>query len=94
VNKELGLPLTIGLMGELVDNNELGRKVADEGFEGPALDPFTRAKWQVTGFPVFVAGSVGGIAVEVGNAAMLGKWMLQMMWRVSVVKPVTGSLKR
>jgi hypothetical protein len=39
-------------------------------------------------------GSVGGMAVEVGDAAMLGKWMLRMMWRVSVVKPVTGSLER
>jgi hypothetical protein len=39
VNKAPGLPLTIGLMGELVKNNEMGRKVAAEGFEGPALDP-------------------------------------------------------
>ncbi len=40
MNKALGLLLTIGLMGELVkENNGLGRKVAAEGFEGPALDP-------------------------------------------------------
>jgi hypothetical protein len=39
-------------------------------------------------------GSVGGMAVEVGNAAMLGNWMSRMLWRVSVGKPVTGSLKR
>jgi hypothetical protein len=42
VNKAPGLPLTIGLMGELVKNNELRRKVAAEGFKGPALDPFTK----------------------------------------------------
>ncbi len=44
MNKALGLPLTIGLMGELVKNNELGRKVVAEGFEGPALDPFTKGR--------------------------------------------------
>jgi hypothetical protein len=49
---------------------------------------------QVTGFLVFFVGSVGGMAVEVGNAAMLGNWMLRMTWRVSVEKPVTDSLKR
>jgi hypothetical protein len=48
---------------------------------------------RVTGFPVFVAGSMGGMAVEVGNAAMLGNLMLWMMWRVSVGKPVSDSLK-
>jgi hypothetical protein len=26
-------------MGELVENKDVGRKVAVEGFEGPALDP-------------------------------------------------------
>jgi hypothetical protein len=26
-------------MGELIEDNELGRKVAAEGFEGPGLDP-------------------------------------------------------
>ncbi len=41
MNEALGLLLTVGLMGELVQNNELGCKVAAEGFEGPALDPFT-----------------------------------------------------
>ncbi len=39
MNKALGLPLTIGLMGELVKNKEVGHKVAAEGFGGPALDP-------------------------------------------------------
>jgi hypothetical protein len=29
-------------MGELVKNNELGCKVAAEGFKGPAFDPFTK----------------------------------------------------
>jgi hypothetical protein len=39
VNKAPGLPLTIGLMGELVENKEVGCMVAAEGFEGHALDP-------------------------------------------------------
>ncbi len=39
-----GLPLTVGLMAELVKNNELGCKVAAEGFEGPALDPSTKGR--------------------------------------------------
>ncbi len=44
MNKAPGLPLAIGLMGELVENEELGRKVAAEGFEGPALDPSTKGR--------------------------------------------------
>jgi hypothetical protein len=44
VNKAPGLPLTIGLMGELVKNNRLGCKVVAEGFEGPALDPSTEGQ--------------------------------------------------
>ena len=44
MNKAPGLPLTIGLMGELVKNNEMGCKVAAEGFEGPALDPSTKGR--------------------------------------------------
>ncbi len=39
MNEAPGLPLTIGLMGELIENKELGREVAGEGFKGPALDP-------------------------------------------------------
>ncbi len=39
MNKAPGLPLTVGPMGELIKNNGLGREVAAEGFEGPALDP-------------------------------------------------------
>jgi hypothetical protein len=39
VNEALGLPLTVDLMGELVKNKKVGRLVAAEGFEGPALDP-------------------------------------------------------
>jgi hypothetical protein len=39
VNEAPGLPLTVGLMGELVENKEVGRQVAAEGFKGPALDP-------------------------------------------------------
>jgi hypothetical protein len=44
VNKAPGLPLTVGLMGELVKNIRLGRKVAAEGFKGPALDPSTKGQ--------------------------------------------------
>jgi hypothetical protein len=44
VNEAPGLPLTVGLMGELIKNNKLGRKVAAEGFKGPALDPSTKGQ--------------------------------------------------
>ncbi len=44
MNEALGLPLTVGLMGELVKNIKLGRKVTAEGFKGPALDPFTEGQ--------------------------------------------------
>jgi hypothetical protein len=39
MNEAPGPLLTIGLMGELVENKELRCKVAGEGFKGPALDP-------------------------------------------------------
>jgi hypothetical protein len=39
MNKAPGFLLTIGLMGELVENKEVGGKVAPEGFKGPGLDP-------------------------------------------------------
>ncbi len=39
MNEAPGLPMTVGLMGELVKNKELGHEVAAEGFEGPGLDP-------------------------------------------------------
>jgi hypothetical protein len=42
--KAPGLPCTVGLMGELVENTELGRKVVGEGFKGPALDPFAEGR--------------------------------------------------
>jgi hypothetical protein len=42
MNQALGLLLTVGLMGELVKNNELEGEVAAERFKGPALDPFTK----------------------------------------------------
>jgi hypothetical protein len=44
VNKAPGLLLTVGLMGELVKNNESRHEVAAEGFEGPALDPSTKGR--------------------------------------------------
>jgi hypothetical protein len=44
VNKAPGLSLTVGLMGELVKNNGLGREVAAEGLERPALDPSTKGQ--------------------------------------------------
>ncbi len=39
MNETPGLPLTVGLMGELVENKEVGHVVAAEVFKGPALDP-------------------------------------------------------
>jgi hypothetical protein len=44
VNEASGLPLTIGLLGELVENKELGHKVASEGFKGPGLDPSAKGR--------------------------------------------------
>jgi hypothetical protein len=44
MNEAPGLLLTVGLMGELVKKKELGRKVAAEGFKGPALDPSTEGR--------------------------------------------------
>ncbi len=44
MNEAPGLPLTVGLMGELAKNNELGHEVAAEGFKGPALDPSTKGQ--------------------------------------------------
>jgi hypothetical protein len=44
VNEAPGLLLTVGLIGELIKNNKMGRKVAAEGFEGPALDPSTKGQ--------------------------------------------------
>ncbi len=39
VNKASGLPLTLGPMGKLVKNKDVGCLVAAEEFKGPALDP-------------------------------------------------------
>jgi hypothetical protein len=44
VNEAPGIPLTVGLMGELAKNKELGCKEAAEGFKGPALDPSTKGR--------------------------------------------------
>ncbi len=44
MNEAPGLPLTVGLMGELVENNKMGCDVAAEGFKGPALDPSTEGQ--------------------------------------------------
>ncbi len=44
MNEAPGLLLTVGLVGELVKNNELGHKVVAEGFKGPALDPSTQGR--------------------------------------------------
>jgi hypothetical protein len=41
-----------------------------------------------------VWGGGGVLAVEVGNAAVLGNWILRRMWEVSVGKLVMGSLER
>ncbi len=42
MNEAPGLLLTIGLMGEVVKNEEVGHVVPAEGFKGPALDPSTK----------------------------------------------------
>jgi hypothetical protein len=39
VNETPGLPLTISLIGEIVEYKEVGCKVAAEGSKGLALDP-------------------------------------------------------
>ncbi len=44
MNEAPGLPLTMGLSRELVKNAELGCEAAAEGFNGPALDPFTQGR--------------------------------------------------
>ncbi len=44
INEAPGLPLIVNPMGELIEDNGLGRKVAAEGFEGPGLDPSN--EWQ------------------------------------------------
>jgi hypothetical protein len=44
MNEAPGLPLTVGLMRELIKNNGSGREVAAEGFKGPALDPSTKGQ--------------------------------------------------
>jgi hypothetical protein len=44
VNEAPGLPLTIDLMGGLIENKELGREVAAEVLEGPGLDPSAKGR--------------------------------------------------
>ncbi len=44
MNEAPGLPLIMGLMGELVKNAELGHEVAAEGFNGSALDSFPQGQ--------------------------------------------------
>jgi hypothetical protein len=56
VNEALGLLLTIGLMGELVKNKELGRKVAAEGFKGPAWTHLPRGGMPSIRFPGICCG--------------------------------------
>jgi hypothetical protein len=42
MNKAPGLPLTVVLMGELIENKEVGREVAAEGFKRPCLEPSSK----------------------------------------------------
>jgi hypothetical protein len=44
INEAPGLPLIVNRMGELIEDNRLGRKVAAEGFEGPGLDPSNKGQ--------------------------------------------------
>jgi hypothetical protein len=59
VNEAPGLPLNIGLMRELVKNTKLGRKVAAEGFKGPAWTLLLRGRMPSSRVPSFAAGSIG-----------------------------------
>jgi hypothetical protein len=61
MNEAPGLPLTVGLMGELVKNNGLGREMAAEGFKGPALDPSTKGQDAKQQGPSFAVGSMGWV---------------------------------
>ncbi len=38
INEAPGLPLIVNHMGELIEDNGLGREVVAEGFKGPGLD--------------------------------------------------------
>ncbi len=44
INEAPGLPLIVDCMGELVEDNGLGRKMATEGFEGPVLHPSNKGQ--------------------------------------------------
>jgi hypothetical protein len=95
MNNAPGLSLIMGPMGELVKNAELGRKVAAEGFNGPALDPFSpRAACRVTGCPGVCCGWCGGTGCGGWQCCHVGNCVLQMMWRVSVGRPVMDRLER
>ncbi len=59
MNEAPGLPLTIGLMGELVET-ELGREVTAEGFERPALDPFPQGRNPSNRGPLYLLQVVRG----------------------------------
>ncbi len=72
MNEAPGLPLTVGLMGELVENKELGHKVVAEGFKGPALDPSTKGRMPCNRVPSFAAGSMGGGDVAVEGCRVTG----------------------
>jgi hypothetical protein len=61
MNKAPSLLLIIGLIVELVKNKELGCKVAGEGSKGLLWIPLPRGGIPSKNFPVFDAGSVGGM---------------------------------
>ncbi len=44
INEAPGLPLIVDHMGELIEDNQLGREVAAEGFKGPGLDPSNKGQ--------------------------------------------------
>jgi hypothetical protein len=56
VNEALGLPLTIGLMGELVENKEVGCQVAADGFKGLLWTHLLRGVMPSNGFPGICCG--------------------------------------
>jgi hypothetical protein len=60
-------------MGELVKNAELGHKVAAEGFDGPALDPFPKGRMPSNRVSLYLLRVVWG---EWGTVIKCGREVL------------------
>ncbi len=59
MNKAPGLPLTVGLMGELVKNNKLGARWQLRGSKGLLWTLLPRGRMPSSRVPSFAAGSMG-----------------------------------